>query len=200
MTYLLVQEISTSKDSLTICPSDSIWFGNTFIQQAGVYTDSLQNIQSCDSLHTLTLSHFAAYNTLIDTATLYQDSVLVLGKYYSQAGIYVDSFYTNHGCDSLFTIKISIDSSNISIANWLLEKSISVYPNPTEKYLYIETKDIINVVKITMVDLLGKIVLQQNHQNNQAIKLNLESLEPGAYLIKVHTQQGVYKKRIIISN
>ncbi len=200
MTYLMVYKTSARTDSLTICKGDSLLFGNSYISLPGLYLDTLINAESCDSLYYLHLFNNPSYNFITDTTTKVGDSVLVYGKYYSQAGVYVDSFYTNLGCDSLYTVKLSIDSNNISVSEIeRLEQYFSIYPNPATDRINIELNTEINVQSIVLTNALGEEILRKENPQNPITELNVSQLKAGTFIVKINTQFGVYYKVVVIS-
>lgn len=60
--------------------------------------------------------------------------------------------------------------------------SFNVYPNPVKDVLNIESKE--SVDNITIYDILGKVVLQEN-PGTISPAINMSSLAPGSYLVKV---------------
>ena len=63
-----------------------------------------------------------------------------------------------------------------------IEKSINIYPNPATEIINIESKKIINKIKIT--DQLGKIILEKN----QLKTLNISNLNKGTYIITLYIE------------
>ena len=72
--------------------------------------------------------------------------------------------------------------------------TISVYPNPTEGDIYINSST--EVEKVELYSLTG-ICLQTFREIDNKITPNVES---GTYLLKISTQNGAYIKTIIIKN
>jgi hypothetical protein len=58
----------------------------------------------------------------------------------------------------------------------------SVYPNPVQDVLNIKTTDVVN--KVTVYDILGKVVLQEN-PGTISPAINTSSLASGSYIVKV---------------
>ena len=74
-----------------------------------------------------------------------------------------------------------------------LEK-LTLYPNPSTGILKIKTD---NPVKISIVDLLGKIVfLQENISNNSNIDLTY--LQKGIYLVKIVSEKSTSTQKLIL--
>ena len=80
------------------------------------------------------------------------------------------------------------------------ENTLMVYPNPANKLLTVEFPDGAENGKIEVIDLAGKVVIQ-NDMNATTIELNIETLENGIYFIKYSTLNGeVYKSKFVKSN
>lgn len=71
---------------------------------------------------------------------------------------------------------------------------INIYPNPAKERVYIENAENIEIEKITIYDILGKIVLTEKNSFN---KLNLSDLNSGILFIKIETKTGTITKKII---
>lgn len=61
---------------------------------------------------------------------------------------------------------------------------VSIFPNPTSDYLYLETDDFENVV-YEMVDVKGSTILRNELQANQTA-LNVAHLSPGNYTLHLY--------------
>ncbi len=68
---------------------------------------------------------------------------------------------------------------------------ITVYPNPVNSLLKIDSDT--DVLKTDVISLSGKIVLSQVRTD----VINVESLTPGLYLIKITTSEGVVIKKVV---
>ncbi|MBO7277025.1 MAG: leucine-rich repeat domain-containing protein [Bacteroidales bacterium] len=91
----------------TICEGQ-VYNENGFnVSEAGVYTQSLQTINGCDSVVTLTLNVTPSYNTNL-TATICEGSELsISGFNVSEAGVYTQTHTAVNGCDSVVTLTVT---------------------------------------------------------------------------------------------
>lgn len=103
----------------------------------------------------------------------------------------VRNFYNNQNYPS----KLITTSDNIeNIAN---NNTIKIHPNPASDYINISLQDNnIDITKIEIFDIHGKIVLKSQHQNNQ-VDLNIENLNNGFYFIRVHTTKSIETTRFL---
>ncbi|WP_310559923.1 T9SS type A sorting domain-containing protein [Flavobacterium sp.] len=76
-----------------------------------------------------------------------------------------------------YTSAITLGIEKVEIA----DKVITVYPNPTKDFLNIKTASNTTVDKITVSDLMGKKVLEQNKTN----QLNVQNLAKGMYVLQI---------------
>lgn len=81
---------------------------------------------------------------------------------------------TQIGCTALGTEKISLSND-----------SFSIYPNPVNDILHIQSSTNQVIDKIVITDLIGKKVLEQKGNNKQ---LNVQQLQQGMYLLHVFSE------------
>jgi len=108
----------------TICSGDSIFLAGGFQSTAGIYTDSLQTVLSCDSLINTTLIVGNNYNDTIAVSICQGDSILLGGNFQTLAGNYIDSLPTIIGCDSVVVSLLSIDT----VVNLIVSNDTTVSP------------------------------------------------------------------------
>ena len=72
------------------------------------------------------------------------------------------------------------------------ETDLTVYPNPATDYININSS--IEIDKIELFDLLGKLVLS----TNQTSEINVSHLPIGVYLLRIISEKGRIAKKIII--
>ena len=76
----------------------------------------------------------------------------------------------------------------------ILNTTISLYPNPTRNILNIQNSSEAIVEKISIYNMLGKLVLQEA---NPIAAINLKPLSFGIHLVKIETSQGTLHKTIL---
>lgn len=72
------------------------------------------------------------------------------------------------------------------------ESRISVYPNPTENVLYIDSTDEVQSVKIYSVS--GSVVISLDKLNGNSI--DVSSLASGMYVVRIQTEDGNYTQKV----
>jgi len=113
-TTLILDTISSYNQNQTICQGDSILIFGVYQNQSGVYYDTLQTANGCDSVLSIAL--------VLDTISYYNqnqsicqgDSILIFSVYQNQSGIYYDTLQTVGGCDSILSVNLTIIPVNFS--------------------------------------------------------------------------------------
>ena len=72
--------------------------------------------------------------------------------------------------------------------------NLQVFPNPAKDFVNIRHDKAIREVKI--YDLTGKVVIKENYNNNQ-IKIDLNNLKEGMYIIQVTAENQVFSLKLI---
>ncbi|HWB63244.1 MAG TPA: T9SS type A sorting domain-containing protein, partial [Chitinophagales bacterium] len=104
--------VTTSNITAYINCGDSVVIGNNVHKLTGVYFDTLQNTQGCDSLVTLHLTAFS--DTLFDTITLCAgDSFYFRGLWVRATGNYVAYAAGPGGCDTLVKLNSTVLGSGL---------------------------------------------------------------------------------------
>jgi len=103
----------------SICDGDSIQIYGNYESAAGIYYDSLQNINGCDSLIATTLTLDSVYFSNQNQSICLGDSILIYGNFESAAGTYYDSLQTINGCDSILSTTLTVNSlPNVTLSNF----------------------------------------------------------------------------------
>lgn len=106
MDTILITNVSVSTafntmDTLAICNGDSVMVHGQMVGQTGTYVDSVQTAAGCDSVSTIIVTEGAG-SYQFELAWIYNgDSIFLEGMYQTLANIYLDTFATNGGCDSI---------------------------------------------------------------------------------------------------
>ena len=134
--------------------------------------------------------------------------VLVYGNWtvmYSQAPIYfndtvhlhftpVSKGYYGMLYDSMFIQRVVIeDDDTIGISRPVMsEAEVKIYPNPAVSYIYVELSDNITYLKAELWNANGTLL-----QTTTERVLNLQTLAPGTYYIRVYTPEGIGVRKVI---
>jgi VCBS repeat protein/type IX secretion system substrate protein len=110
-TTLTIDSSYLFNQNQSICQGDSILIYGNYENTAGIYYDSLQTINGCDSMLSITLSVNPVYLSNTYDTICQGDSIFLYGQYQNVAGTYYDSLQTINGCDSVLSTTLTIDSS-----------------------------------------------------------------------------------------
>jgi hypothetical protein len=95
--------------------------------------------------------------------------------------------FLNKG-DNFYPRKIVL-IKDISTSNKILfsaKENLSIYPNPTSDFIHIDIGSTEKITSISLIDYSGKKLKTWNFfENNQSIKLDLNSIPRGFYLLKM---------------
>jgi PKD repeat protein len=94
----------------------------------------------------------------------------------TQGGVYYVVYVDDIGCTSISESFIS----DVSVEEHLLI-NFSLYPNPAEQLLLLQTDEIIHEVRI--LDAAGRIILLDENLSDGITSINISSLAPGSYLL-----------------
>jgi len=75
----------------------------------------------------------------------------------------------------------------------LFANKFSVYPNPSTDIINIRTDETLD--KTELYDILGQLIINKNSNTKQ---LNINSVKPGIYLLKIYSNNKVVTKKVII--
>lgn len=78
-------------------------------------------------------------------------------------------------------------------------KGFSVYPNPANQFAIIDIKEAGDWEDLVITDLSGKTVITQK-VNNPSLKLDLNNLDAGMYIISLRSDKGSKSSKLIIQN
>jgi hypothetical protein len=89
------------------------------------------------------------------------------------------------------------DSDGISqemsgIDNFILNDAVKMYPNPVQDYLSISSN--LKITRVQVYSLLGELILDRRSKFS---RINLIDLNPGIYMIKIHSNQYSVTKKLI---
>ncbi|PLX02649.1 MAG: hypothetical protein C0594_11690 [Marinilabiliales bacterium] len=108
---LIVHPIYLILTDSAICEGDSVLWRGIYYNTQGVYYDSLVTDCSCDSIYMLDLVINSAYYYNEDFTICSIDSIFWQGSYYNQEGSYQQNYVTEQGCDSTYTMHLTVKQS-----------------------------------------------------------------------------------------
>ena len=92
-----------------------------------------------------------------------------------------------------------VANSNASVDDNFLTSTVKVYPTIVEEYFTIENNSSIELTNMSIIDLNGRIVLQESLNNLlDAKKINTSTLTSGQYLVKINAGNTMTVRKIVI--
>ena len=176
--------------------SDSLNFGYMWYQEERINTIQIHNPQN----HVLELTSFFNHNASFDLINEFpitiqpNDSIEIEVLFApDSAGLYHDILTLNS--DSIiqdYPKRIARQvhlmghaTQNQDISESTFQSWVSVYPNPFNKQLRIQLKEQKPDLLITLQDLSGRVIMQQNLSNSFSYILATPEIESGIYLISI---------------
>ncbi len=162
----------------------------------------------CDaSVHTLTFT--VKGDTLIQGATISFNS----STYTTDTNGVVTIKYVNHGeydfnviADGYETFSgtVVVDDVDvnkevnlaISSLQSIIDKEISIYPNPAEKSVTVEGNS--NISDINIYDNCGRLVIKQLSQHLNKVEIPLDNLDAGVYFLRFSIDNKLYTEKLIV--
>lgn len=110
-------------------------------------------------------------------------------------GVFNYSIYDSV-CQNIISVVIKDSSLSTKDFNAILHKAI-VGPNPTKDYVNIKLNKMVKGLDVGIYNLNGELLLNFSEKNLSEIKISLNDLKTGAYLLKLKTGDEVITKKII---
>jgi hypothetical protein len=86
-------------------------------------------------------------------------------------------------------------AENTGIESNGTDAGITVYPNPTREKLQVSSSYVID--EITLTDIAGNVVLQNMKPGASTVSVDISSVKPGIYILKVKNSQGSMIQKIV---
>ncbi len=193
----------TGYDTVQFCAGTSVYYKGYYIDEAGVDTLTFQAAAGCDStvyLQANQLNVDTSVTVSADGATLtsnatgttflwfdcngggliYADTLPVFTP--DTNGVYKVVIIDENGCQDTSSC---IAVTTISLEEQLSVPEVSVYPNPVNDILWIETPYSGESLEISLYSLEGRCLYREKHIGDPLNSVNLQFLESGTYLLNV---------------
>jgi hypothetical protein len=182
----------TVKDSNNCILSQSFNLSKLAIKVGSIIGDSILNKNDTQSYNVKWIPSLKyVWGVLNGSITGKQDSNVVKVKW-DQSGIgyiYAKASNINNCSDSVYK-KITINPT-AGLEDITKQWGLKVFPNPTKNILNINLETLpanASEKNIQLFDVQGKLLMQQELKNTQ--QLNIETLAPGMYILKVGEWSG----------
>lgn len=90
----------------------------------------------------------------------------------------------------------TIDNSALSVDSYNLDSSIKLYPNPVSDNLNVKINNNLNIEKVEIIGITGKLIKETNFVNNS---ISTHNLKNGIYFVKIYSDKGISTEKIIKS-
>jgi len=164
-----------------ICEGDSIELLSYTYNTTGIYPNTFTAVNGCDSIVVLDLT---VNPTVYDEFTISTDDSSYT---WNTIAYHVSGDYTQTlssaitGCDSVVTLHLTITVGIDELNNAV----VSVYPNPTDNFIYVETNtETGSQCLIEVHDVYGRIISSTEITDNKTI-VDLSEMASGVYFLKV---------------
>ncbi len=130
----------------------------------------------------------------------YNDSGIIIGETAqsytpTSTGNYYVIVTDLNGCISNISNVINVLFTGIT-NNQTNETGVYLYPNPSNKYITIESKSICNDGLVSIYNIKGELLIQNAFQQSK-IKIDISMLTKGIYFVKVKTDNGIVVKKLV---
>ena len=202
-----VLEVSSTADSALICPGDSVMIGGQFYYEAGIYIDTLQAANGCDSISyveiaeipiDLTLSQDLFTLTANQANAQYQWIDCELGE--PIAGAVGQSFTaTSNGVYGVYITlgdcTVLSDCVELTTVGAQEHQALpfSIYPNPGDGAYTLELPE---AARVVITDVLGVPVFEGDMPFGKSL-LDLTALPAGSYHLQVEMSSGIYGRLLV---
>lgn len=163
-------------------------FGNTLVfpstLNAQIVSSDGRPLPSSYSSDTLTLLPGERYGVLLESTSLFNDSVQV--SYFSlNTGAVFDVQYVDANVEGfLGTIKMN-------------ENEMIVYPNPTNGNIVVKLSSSLGIRKeANLINMLGQTIIRKEFTEEE-YNFDITSLQPGTYFLEVINEGNYYLEKII---
>ena len=132
----------------------------------------------------------------LPTANDWRTEVISLTQFMNSPQLQVKFDYIS-GLGGSFNIDNIIISNNLSVKEQP-KPAFNIYPNPASEVVKLEWQNE-NVSQIEVIDITGRQVMSTSVEPNlRNMHLNVSSLIPGYYLLKIHTKNGLLTEKVLI--
>lgn len=109
----------------------------------------------------------------------------------------VDVTDLTNGCSGSASIYVVVDNCQVGLIEKLSENLISIYPNPNNGVLIINTS--FELQKIEITSITGQILLSETPSNKKHL-LDLENYSNGIYFLNIYQNNKITRREKVIVN
>ena len=189
---LSVNPVADTTIAAAICEGE-IYYENGFMASSEEsHTQILQTENGCDSVVTLNLTVYPAYQMGIGAVIHEGETYEEYGFNVNEEGTYTQILQTVNGCDSIITLNVVLSSLDEVEAN---DIKVNVYPNPANSYTVLEAQGLKEEIPVYLFDIQGRKVREYVMKAGQeTLRIDVSDLPKGVYTITI----GNTTKKLIV--
>ena len=189
---LSINPVADTTIAAAICEGE-IYYENGFMaSREGTHTQILQTENGCDSVVTLNLTVYPAYQMGIGAIIHEGETYEEYGFDVNEEGTYTQILQTVNGCDSIITLNVVLSSLDEVEAN---DIKVNVYPNPANSYTVLEVHGLKEQTMVNLFDIQGRKVREYvMNIGQETLRIDLGDLPKGVYTITI----GNMTKKLIV--
>ena len=154
ITTLTVNPTYETPLSEVICEGESILLGGAQQTQSGIYYDTLQSINNCDSILITTLTVNPTYETPLSEVICEGESILLGGAQQTQSGTYYDTLQSINNCDSVLITTLTVNPTYETPLSEVICEGESILlggAQQTQSGIYYDTLQSINNCDLSLI-------------------------------------------------
>ena len=221
--YDIEMAATLTPNVVSLCDGNSITVGSNTYSTTGIYYDTLDAANFCDSIvytdltvnqpfvPSIATDPFDGKICLGDAATItastgYQSyswdngmSGQIISVSPTSDQLYTLTTVDINGCSAVATVMIYVDSCNTGISENFA--NLMIYPNPSNGIVNIEFNNSDNNFDfIKVLNVLGEEVFEINEisENKNITTLDFSNHTKGVYLLKIKTSKGIINRKLVI--
>jgi hypothetical protein len=114
------------------------------------------------------------------------------------AGI-IQNFSTTTALCSTTQMTNYTGNCSLSIEEDELENAITIFPNPARNQFFIKNNSFINLEKVAVYDLSGRLISEHKISNaSRTEAINIQGLSIGVYIINIHSEKAKISTKLVI--
>jgi len=194
---LTLTELDTSQTQLmaSICEGESYRFNGSDLMSGGIYRDTLQNENACDSFIVLTLTVTDTSQTDLTASICQGESYPFNGLDLITGGIYRDTLQNENACDSFILLNLTIENCTFDIT--CSEDTLLLLTGPIPEGGYwgeVAINSGMNLMPDSIVFQAGEEIMPAG--SHQAT-FNATFEQGRLYIIVLQTEQEVLTKKVV---
>ncbi|BDD06379.1 T9SS type A sorting domain-containing protein [Aureibacter tunicatorum] len=170
VTNLDVNPTYLMQDSLRIKQGDSILLAGEFQKNSGIFYDTLNSSNGCDSVISTTLNVIPFYKISTSSVICEGDSILLGGNYQFNDGVFYDTLTSIEGADSIIVTQLIVNPTFRSYSDLTICQGDSAfvngsyYKNNGVIYDTLQTIQLCDSIVITTLVVLPQYLITNNEQ------------------------------------